>query len=319
MLHRGVNVVRTASYRCAMATRQFDDPGRIRRAHPVAGHARSDRGPRILIVPWSPAYVSGRGVCGSRPSRRTTPPAEPPDRPPDRSAWRSSTAPGTCGRWIGTADRSPRTATRHHVHLPGLALMGPGSRPRSQRRRDRPRRLAVVGGGANAPTRPSSIAAPRARRSIYWAPDSRSIAFLTTETDGSACGSPCRRERAGHVDPKRLTAVLTWPEPTKLMVHSGVPRSSASRTDGTSVEPRPLAAGGFRAPAVTGDGQYWPTWFPVPTFERSSPRPRRLDDRRSACSARLPSASARPALTWAFIAPVSAAARPRACRSVRCA
>jgi TolB protein len=96
---------------------------------------------------------------------------------------------------------------------------------------------------------------------LYWAPDGRQLAFLTTEPDGlslriaPADGSaPARSIRAGS------PMYWAWPGPASLVVHSGGEGPGAFLgevgLDGIPLEPGSLEAGGFRAPALTDDGRF---------------------------------------------------------------
>src|SRR4029077_479554 len=96
---------------------------------------------------------------------------------------------------------------------------------------------------------------------LYWAPDSRRVTFLTSEPAGLAlriapadASSPARSIRQGS------PLYWAWAPPDRLLVHSGVEGVDGFfgevGLDGTSLEPSAIPAGGFRAPAVTGNGRF---------------------------------------------------------------
>lgn len=96
----------------------------------------------------------------------------------------------------------------------------------------------------------------------YWAPDSRSLAFLTTEPSG---GIALRRGLADATAPS--TTIRTgapmywqWVDPARLLVHSGGDAAGAFAgdvgLDGTPLEQLTVQAGAFRAPALSADGKY---------------------------------------------------------------
>jgi TolB protein len=96
---------------------------------------------------------------------------------------------------------------------------------------------------------------------LYWAPDGKALAFLTTEGQSIAL----RRVPADVSGPEttvRSGAPMYWQwvDPTRLLVHSGGNSADAFvgeiGIDGAPVAPATIKAGSFRAPALSGDGTY---------------------------------------------------------------
>jgi TolB protein len=96
---------------------------------------------------------------------------------------------------------------------------------------------------------------------LYWAPNSKALAFLTTEPDGIAL----REATADAAAPDTVIRngapmYWQWVDPTHLLVHSGgnAPEAFVGEVglDGVQTEPKAIQAGLFRAPALSGDGAY---------------------------------------------------------------
>lgn len=96
---------------------------------------------------------------------------------------------------------------------------------------------------------------------LYWAPDGRAIAFLSTEPDGLAlrrapadAGSPTGVVRTG------APMYWQWVDPTRLLVHSGGSAVGAFAgevgLDGTPAGSGDVGRGSFRVPALSSDGRY---------------------------------------------------------------
>ena len=134
----------------------------------------------------------------------------------------------------------------------------------------------VDGGNADAPAGPTTVYQSTARPVfyLYWAPDSRAIAFLTTEPGGIAL----RRAPADASAP--ATVVRTgapmywqWVDPSRLLVHSGGEAADAFAglvaLDGTPDDSVALDPGSFRAPAMSPDGNYLASTATQPDGARS--------------------------------------------------
>ena len=96
---------------------------------------------------------------------------------------------------------------------------------------------------------------------LYWAPDGRELAFLTTEPIGLSLRiAPADASTSATVIRKGSPLYWAWPSPTTLVVHSGGAGLGAFvgevGLDGVPLEPGTIEAGGFRAPALTGDGRF---------------------------------------------------------------
>ncbi len=96
---------------------------------------------------------------------------------------------------------------------------------------------------------------------LYWAPDGRRLTFLTNEPTGLAlriapadASAPAATVRTG------TPLYWEWSAPDRLLVHSGVEGGDGFfgevGLDGRSLEPAAVAAGAFRAPALTSDARF---------------------------------------------------------------
>jgi WD40 repeat protein len=95
----------------------------------------------------------------------------------------------------------------------------------------------------------------------YWAPDGRSIAFLTTEPDGIALRqAPADASQPATIVRRGAPMYWQWIDPSRLLVHSGGDAADAFAgevgLDGASRESMAVEAGAFRAPALSADGRY---------------------------------------------------------------
>ncbi len=97
---------------------------------------------------------------------------------------------------------------------------------------------------------------------LYWAPDGKALAFLTTEPDGLAL----RRVAADASGPDttvRNGAPMYWqwvdPDDACSSTAAATPADGFAGEvglDGTPAEPSAIEAGSFRAPALSADGTY---------------------------------------------------------------
>jgi TolB protein len=96
---------------------------------------------------------------------------------------------------------------------------------------------------------------------LYWAPDGKALAFLTTEADGLALRHVAA-DASGPDTTVRKGAPMYWQwvDPTTLLVHSGSTSADGFAgevgLDGTPGEPSAIVAGSFRTPALSADGTY---------------------------------------------------------------
>jgi len=101
---------------------------------------------------------------------------------------------------------------------------------------------------------------------LYWAPDGKALAFLTTEPDGIALRH-VPADASGPNTTVRHGAPMYWQwlDPTRLLVHSGGGATDGFAgevgLDGAPAAATAVAAGSFRVPASSGDGKYaaWAT------------------------------------------------------------
>ena len=96
---------------------------------------------------------------------------------------------------------------------------------------------------------------------LYWAPDSGALAFLTTEPDGIALRhAPADARAPDTIVRNGAPMYWQWVDATRLLVHSGGDSPDAFvgevGLDGSLVEPSAIQAGSFRAPGVSGSGEY---------------------------------------------------------------
>ncbi len=94
---------------------------------------------------------------------------------------------------------------------------------------------------------------------LYWAPDGKALAFLTSEPDGSIA---LRRVVANAGQPDTMIRrgapmYWQWVDPSRLLVHSGgeAPDAFAGEVglDGAPLDSVAVQAGAFRAPAMSAD------------------------------------------------------------------
>ena len=96
---------------------------------------------------------------------------------------------------------------------------------------------------------------------LYWAPDGRQLSFLTTEPNGLALQvAPADGSSAAIPISTGSPMYWAWADAARMLVHTGGEGAGAFfgeiGMDGISVEPAPIEAGGFRAPAVSGNGRF---------------------------------------------------------------
>lgn len=95
---------------------------------------------------------------------------------------------------------------------------------------------------------------------LYWAPDGRSITFLTAEGPGIALRSaPADGSAEASVLREGAPMYWAWEEPDRMLVHTGADPDAflgAVRPDGTTISPIEGSWGVFRAPAASDDGRY---------------------------------------------------------------
>ncbi len=119
------------------------------------------------------------------------------------------------------------------------------------------------GRGSDAPAGPTTVyqSAVSPVFYAYWAPDSRAIAFLTTEPGGIAL----RRGLADATAPATIVRTgapmyWQWVDASRLLVHSGGNAADAFAgevgLDGTPATSGAIDSGSFRAPALSRDGKY---------------------------------------------------------------
>ncbi len=96
---------------------------------------------------------------------------------------------------------------------------------------------------------------------LYWSPDSRALAFLTTEPDGIALRrAPADATATATTVRNGAPMYWQWVDPSRLLVHSGGSAADAFAgevgLDGTPATSGAIDSGSFRAPALSGDGKY---------------------------------------------------------------
>ena len=96
---------------------------------------------------------------------------------------------------------------------------------------------------------------------VYWAPDGRSLSFLTTEIDGLALRlAPADASAPAAVVRTGAPMYWSWADPSRLLVHSGGEGLAGFfgevRPDGVATEPTAIQAGSFRVPGVSSDGRF---------------------------------------------------------------
>ena len=123
--------------------------------------------------------------------------------------------------------------------------------------------IPVTGGSTGTPPERVTVysSATEPAFYLYWAPDSRALAFLTTEPDGLAL----RRAPADAATPASLVRkgspmYWQWVDASRLLVHSGGDAADAFAgevgLDGEPDAAPAIGTGAFRAPAVSRDGTY---------------------------------------------------------------
>jgi TolB protein len=138
-------------------------------------------------------------------------------------------------------------------------------------------RIAAIGNGDGgegvyvvaAPRNGSSVAAPSAVFQspdhppfyVYWAPDSRALAYLTTEPDGIALRySPAEAGATDTTIRRGAPMYWQWLDPGRMFVHSGGDAAGAFAgeigIDGMPDASTAVEAGSFRVPALSADGRY---------------------------------------------------------------
>lgn len=96
---------------------------------------------------------------------------------------------------------------------------------------------------------------------VYWAPDSSTLTFLTTEPDGIALrlGS-ADGTRPAHIVRKAMPLYWAWSAADRMLVHTGGDEPGAFlgevSLNGSTTADIGGQPGDFRAPARSGDGQY---------------------------------------------------------------
>jgi TolB protein len=242
----------------------FDDPGppipepssRARRALTVAVVLA------LIISMAFLAFISGRGII------RVSPDVQPRATFVAASPKPSRLAVVDAGGSLVTTDGVGGSVVRYGAA--GTAFAFPAWSPDGSR-------IAAIGQAAGesavyvfavradgaAPTDPLVVyrSTERPPFYLYWAPDSRRLTFLTTEPDGIALrlapadgSAPATIVRAGS------PMYWAWADAARLLVHSGGEGPDGFfaevGTDGVSLEPVAVVPGGFRAPAVSGDGRF---------------------------------------------------------------
>ena len=96
---------------------------------------------------------------------------------------------------------------------------------------------------------------------LYWSPDGTRLTYLTTEPTGLALQIAAADASSAPVAIRQGAPLYwAWAGADRLVVHSGNEGIDGFigevRLDGSSIEPRPLDAGTFRAPGVTADGRF---------------------------------------------------------------
>jgi TolB protein len=116
-----------------------------------------------------------------------------------------------------------------------------------------------AGDGAGDPTVVYS-AADRAPFYLYWAPDGRRLTFLTTEPEGLALRIAPADGGGAAILREGSPMYWAWTARDRLLVHSGGDAPNAFLgelgDDGSAVEAIDARPSGFRAPALSADGQY---------------------------------------------------------------
>ncbi|MEP6638948.1 MAG: hypothetical protein ABJC39_06310 [Chloroflexota bacterium] len=247
-----------------MADPAFDDPGppipeparRARRALTVAVLLT------LVVSMVFLAFVSGRGLAPVPPPVTPRPSVAVPPLDASRLA-----IVDTAGR-LSTTDALGGSVVRYGQA--GVAFSFPAWSPDGTR-------IAAIGAGADetavylfaVPTPGAAVGDPaivyrssdQAPIYLYWAPDSRTLTFLTSESVSLAlrsvgvdAGAPVETIRHGS------PMYWTWADPTRLLVHSDGEGIGGffGEVDaaGVSVEREAIVPGGFRVPAVTTDGRF---------------------------------------------------------------
>ncbi|MBA3235797.1 MAG: hypothetical protein H0T59_07390 [Chloroflexi bacterium] len=96
---------------------------------------------------------------------------------------------------------------------------------------------------------------------LYWSPDSRQVAFLTSAADGLSLRiAPADATAPATVVREGSPLYWAWTmDDARLLVHSGSGADEffgAVTADGVPTETSPIDSTGFRAPAVTTDGRF---------------------------------------------------------------